>query len=124
MRRTFLASLILLFASVSLANPPRIAIIIDDLGYHLTNGKRAIELPGTITFSILPGSPRARFLANHAHAAGKEVLLHLPLQAYSADQSIEPSEINLDMSQAGVELAFTQALNAVPHVVGINSHRG
>ncbi len=124
MRRTLVVSLFLLFTSASLADSPRIAIIIDDLGYHLANGKRAIELPGTITFSFLPGSPRARFLADRAHAAGKEVLLHLPLQAYSADQSVEPSEINVDMSQAGVELAFSQALDAVPHVVGINSHRG
>ena len=124
MRRTLIVSLFLLFTSASLADSPRIAIIIDDLGYHLANGKRAIELPGTITYSFLPGSPRAQLLADRAHAAGKEVLLHLPLQAYSADQGVEPSEINLDMSQAGVELAFSQALDAVPHVAGINSHRG
>ncbi len=124
MRRTLIVSLFLLLTSASLADSPRIAIIIDDLGYHLANGKRAIELPGTITYSFLPGSPRAQLLADRAHAAGKEVLLHLPLQAYSADQSVEPSEINFNMSQAGVELAFSQALDAVPHVVGINSHRG
>ncbi len=124
MRRTLIVSLFLLSTSASLADSPRIAIIIDDLGYHLANGKRAIELPGTITYSFLPGSPRAQVLADRAHAAGKEVLLHLPLQAYSADQSVEPSEINFDMSQAGIELAFSQALDAVPHVVGINSHRG
>jgi len=123
-RRTLIVSLFLLFTSASHADSPRIAIIIDDLGYHLANGKRAIELPGTITYSFLPGSPRAQLLADRAHAAGREVLLHLPLQAYSADQSVEPSEINFDMSQAGVELAFSQALDAVPHVVGINSHRG
>jgi hypothetical protein len=123
-RRTLRVSLFLLLTSASLADSPRIAIIIDDLGYHLANGKRAIELPGTITYSFLPGSPRAQLLADRAHAAGKEVLLHLPLQAYSADQSVEPSEINFNMSQAGVELAFSQALDAVPHVVGINSHRG
>ena len=124
MRRTLIVSLFLLLTSASLADSPRIAIIIDDLGYHLANGKRAIELPGKITYSFLPGSPRAQLLADRAHAAGKEVLLHLPLQAYSADQSVEPSEINFDMSQADVELAFSQALDAVPHVVGINSHRG
>ena len=124
MRLTLIVSLFLFFTSTSLADSPRIAIIIDDLGYHLANGKRAIELPGTITYSFLPGSPRAQLLADRAHAAGKEVLLHLPLQAYSANQSVEPSEINFDMSRAGVELAFSQALDAVPHVVGINSHRG
>jgi len=123
-RRSLIASLLILVAGTSLADSPRIAIIIDDLGYHLANGKRAIELPGAVSFSFLPGSPRARYLANQAHAAGKEVLLHLPLQASSADSGVEPSEIRLEMSQAGVESAFSEALAAVPHVVGINSHRG
>jgi len=124
LRRALIVSLFLLFSSSSPADSPRIAIIIDDLGYHLANGTRAIELPGMITYSFLPGSPRAQYLANRAHAAGKEVLLHLPLQAHSSEQRIEPSEINLDMSRAFVEDTFTQALNAVPHVAGINSHRG
>jgi polysaccharide deacetylase 2 family uncharacterized protein YibQ len=123
-RRTLIASLFVLFTSAALADSPRIAIIIDDLGYHLANGKRAIELPGTISFSFLPGSPRARVLADQAHAAGREVLLHLPLQADSISQNVEPSEINLDMSQARVGTTFSEALAAVPHVVGINSHRG
>lgn len=124
MRRTLIASLFVLFTSPALGDSPRIAIIIDDLGYHLANGKRAIALPGTISFSFLPGSPRARALADQAHAAGREVLLHLPLQADSINQNVEPSEINLDMSQARVGTAFREALAAIPHVVGINSHRG
>jgi polysaccharide deacetylase 2 family uncharacterized protein YibQ len=123
-RRSLTATLLLFFAGASLAESPRIAIIIDDLGYHLANGKRAIALPGAVSFSFLPGSPRARYLANQAHAAGKDVLLHLPLQASSSDPAIEPSEINLDMSQARVESEFSEALAAVPHVIGINSHRG
>lgn len=124
MPRSLIASLLFLFAGSSLADPPRIAIIIDDLGYHLANGQRAIALPGVVSFSFLPGSPRARYLANQAHAAGKEVLLHLPMQASSNGAHIEPSEINLNMSQARVGSAFSEALAAVPHVVGINSHRG
>ena len=124
MLRSLVLSLFLLFSGASLAEPPRIAIIIDDLGYRLANGRRAIDLPGPITFSFLPGSPRAKVLANHAHASGKEVLLHLPLQADSSVDHDEPSEIGLDMSRARVGDTFTQALEAVPHVVGINSHRG
>ena len=124
MLRRLIFSLFVLFSGDALADPPRIAIIIDDLGYHFANGKRAIALPGPITFSFLPGSPRARALANHAHASGKEVLLHLPLQADTADERQEPSEIDLEMSQARVGDTFTQALEAVPHAVGINSHRG
>ena len=118
------ALLLLLFSTTALADAPRVAIIIDDLGYHLANGKRAISLPGPVAMSVLPGAPRARTLAQQAHANGKEVLLHLPLQAYDDDDRAEPVEIGMDMSRARVGDTFQQALEAVPHVVGVNSHRG
>jgi len=116
---------LLLLASGSVANsPPRIAIIIDDLGYRLAAGRRAIELPGPIAFAVLPGTPGARTLATEAHAGGKEVLLHLPLQARSDDSMQEPLGLNLDMSRQEFGDTFEQALASVPHVIGINSHRG
>lgn len=123
-RRGLLTALLLFLSSASLADAPRIAIIIDDLGYHLANGKRAIRLPGPITFSFLPGSPRAKQLADHAHQNGKDVLLHLPLQAYASDDQREPSEIDLDMSRETMSAVVEEALRSVPHVIGINSHRG
>lgn len=122
--RSLILSLFMIFSAASLADAPRIAIIIDDLGYHLANGKRAIDLPGTVSFSFLPGSPRAQVLADRAHASGREVLLHLPLQAHSSADHNEVSEIGLDMSRARVEDTFARALAAVPHVAGVNSHRG
>ncbi|MDJ0792913.1 MAG: divergent polysaccharide deacetylase family protein [Woeseiaceae bacterium] len=124
MLRRLSALILLFFSATALAEVPRVAIIIDDLGYHLANGKRAISLPGPVAMSVLPSAPRARTLAQQAHANGKEVLLHLPLQAYDDDDRAEPAEIVLDMSRARVGDTFQQALEAVPHVVGINSHRG
>ena len=123
--RGLLTTLLLLLTGASFADAPRIAIIIDDLGYHLANGKRAIRLPGPITFSFLPGSPRAQQLADHAHKNGKDVLLHLPLQAaHAGDGRREPSEIDLDMSRETVRAVVDEALRSVPHAVGVNSHRG
>ncbi|MGB5719555.1 MAG: divergent polysaccharide deacetylase family protein, partial [Woeseiaceae bacterium] len=56
--RIFLAALLLLAASDSVdAGPARVAIIIDDLGYQLAAGRRAIALPGPIAFAVLPGTP-------------------------------------------------------------------
>ncbi len=124
MRGALLGTLVLLLAAPVAADSPRIAIIIDDLGYHLTNGRRAIGLPGPVAFSFLPGAPRARALAEHAHAHGKDVLLHLPLQAHGDDERREPSEIDIDMSRARLAAVFGEAVQSVPHVVGINSHRG
>ena len=37
-----------------------VAIIIDDLGYELDAGRRAIALPGPLTYAVLPGTPRGR----------------------------------------------------------------
>jgi hypothetical protein len=122
--RGVLLTLFLILSGAALADAPRVAIIIDDLGYHLANGRRAIGLPGPITYSFLPGGPRARVLAEHAHDLGKEVLLHMPLQALTENGRREPSEIHLDMSRARLGAVFNEALQAVPHVAGVNNHRG
>ena len=123
-RRGLLTALLLLLTGASFADAPRIAIIIDDLGYHLANGRRAIRLPGPITFSFLPGSPRAQQLADHAHENGKDVLLHLPLQAHSSDVRREPAQIDLYMSRETMSDVVDAALRSVPHAIGVNSHRG
>ena len=125
-RRRFLIAAVaaLLTAQGSSEPQPRIAIIIDDLGYQLDVGRRAIALPGPVTFAVLPGAPRATTLARWAHESGKEVLLHLPLQANSDDKDDEPIRIDLDMNREAVVATFEVALNSVPHVIGVNGHRG
>ena len=123
--RVCLLTLFVVFTSGSVAkSQPRIAIIIDDLGYRLDAGQRAIGLPGPITFAVLPGTPRARALATHAYASGKEVLLHLPLQARADDSAHEPIGMNLDMSRGEFGETFERALTSVPHAIGVNNHRG
>ncbi|MBT8087875.1 MAG: divergent polysaccharide deacetylase family protein [Gammaproteobacteria bacterium] len=106
----------------------RIAIIIDDLGYQLGAGQRALALPGDISYAFLPGTPQATKLARVAHENGKEVLLHLPLQAESeahdADAMQDPIGIRLDMNRSQVRAVFASALQSVPHAVGVNGHRG
>ena len=123
-RACLLVLLLVLGPGSGASSPPRIAIIIDDLGYRLAAGQRAIGLPGPIAFAVLPGTPRARVLAIAAHESGKEVLLHLPLQARPDDKAGEPLSINLDMSRQEFNDTFARALTAVPFAVGVNSHRG
>lgn len=122
--RGLLAAGVLFFSGAASADVPRVAIIIDDLGYHLVNGRRAIELPGPVSFSFLPGAPRARALAEQAHALGKDVLLHLPLQAANDDAAPGPAEIHIDMSRDRLAYTFSAAMDSVPHVIGVNGHRG
>jgi len=125
-QRRFLlgAATMLLVAQSSAYTPPRISIIIDDLGYHFEAGRRAIDLPGPIAFAILPATPRGQRLAQLANERGKEVLLHLPLEAVAHDGPVEPGGIALDMSRAAFRTAFASAIDSVPFAIGVSSHRG
>lgn len=103
---------------------PRVAIIIDDLGYERVAGERAISLPGPIAYAVLPDAPRTTELAHLAHARGKDVLLHLPLQAASDTHGEPSSGLLLDMSRQQFRHAVGMRIDAVPHIVGVNTHRG
>ncbi len=120
-----LAALAALTMSMPLfADEPRIAIIIDDVGYRHVEGRRAIALPGPVAVAVLPAAPRSSALARSAHALGKEVLVHLPLQAMSNDGPDEPDSIMLDTTRQEFARAFAAAVARVPHARGVNNHRG
>jgi polysaccharide deacetylase 2 family uncharacterized protein YibQ len=100
-----------------------ISIIIDDMGKRLENGQRIVALPGPVACSFLPRARYTSSLANAAHAAGKEVLLHLPMD--SVDQRrLDAGAVTLDMNEQQFVSAVQAGLAAVPHAVGINNHMG
>lgn len=102
--------------------PARIAIIIDDLGYKLAEGKRAINLANQVTLSIIPFSPHAKKLARFASANHKEVLLHAPMTPMTR----RPWESGLasDMSKQELFAAVDAMLAEVPDAKGLNNHGG
>jgi polysaccharide deacetylase 2 family uncharacterized protein YibQ len=115
---------LLVNAAVQADPAPRIAIIIDDLGYELAAGHRAVNLPGPVACAVLPLTPRARELAHAAYTAGKEVLLHLPLQSEIDDTEPEPGAIRLDTTREQFSTIFAASFDSVPFAIGVNSHRG
>jgi polysaccharide deacetylase 2 family uncharacterized protein YibQ len=124
-RRFLIAAAAMLLLSHSVAEPlPRIAIIIDDLGYQLAAGRRAIDLPGPVAFAVLPDTPHGRNLARYANENGKEVLMHLPLEAVDYRGPAEPGAMMLDMSRVAFRTTFADAIATVPHAIGVSSHRG
>lgn len=124
LRVALIAVLCIALPSLADNSLPHIAIIIDDLGYEKVAGERAIRLPGPIAYAILPAAPRSKYLAEAAHAGGKEVLLHLPLQAERDREQVEPGSLMLDMSREEFGRAFVGNIESVPYAIGINSHRG
>lgn len=119
-----LAALILTIASLPsrAATPVAIAIVIDDLGDRAVETRMATELPGPVACAFLPESPFTRRYADAAHAAGKEVLLHLPLQPIAA----KPHPLTLVTSAPDPvrDVALSRLLASVPHLDGVNNHEG
>lgn len=111
-------------ASISSQARPAITIIIDDIGHRGRDGARAVELPGPVAFAVLPHTPFGRDLAERAHASGKEVLLHLPLEAIEKNELLGNGALKLDDSKETFAKILQDNLDAVPHVTGINNHMG
>ncbi|MCI0401115.1 MAG: divergent polysaccharide deacetylase family protein [Gammaproteobacteria bacterium] len=106
------------------APTPHIGIIIDDMGYGLHEGLKAVGLPGPLAYAILPFSPNGKELAQAARKNGKEVLLHMPMQAVSDDHLLGPGALTLDMSRAQFTDTLERALLSVPLATGVNNHMG
>lgn len=62
---------------------PRVAIIMDDLGYDIQAARALLKLGFPVTFSVLPNVPYAFSTASLAHENGREVLLHIPMEPKS-----------------------------------------
>ena len=65
------------------AGTPRIALVVGGLGMTQKHTLAAInELPPEVTLSFVPYAPNLQDWINKARAAGHEVLLELPMEAY------------------------------------------
>lgn len=104
---------------------PRVAIIIDDIGYREAVDRLFFNLPAKITFSVLPFSPTGVKLAKHAHDSGYEVMLHMPMEPISYPEN-DPGKGKLlvSMNQQTIQSTVETNLKQVPYIVGVNNHMG
>jgi polysaccharide deacetylase 2 family uncharacterized protein YibQ len=118
--------LLLAFAALPAEGEPEVAvgIIIDDLGNSLRDGERSARLPGAVACAVLPHTPFAAAVANAAHAAGKEVLLHLPMESRNTEEQPGPGLIDSHMPVLEMRATLDYDLSTVPHVIGVNNHMG
>jgi len=100
-----------------------ISIIIDDLGYRYKDGKAAIDLPGSLTYAILPHTPHTHMFAKLAHQQGKEVMLHMPMES-EGDERKESNVLTIDMTKGEFIRTFREGIADVPHATGVNNHQG
>ena len=97
--------------------------VIDDAGNNLHELEPFLRIPGPLTIAVLPGLPYSGEAARRIRAAGKEVILHQPMEAIGA-QNPGPGAIYSGMSADEIRSILTRNIGEIGPVVGINNHQG
>jgi len=103
---------------------PRLALIIDDLGYAEPElVTRLCAQPIAFTVAVLPYQEHTRESAEIAHRAGKEIILHLPMQGRE-DKNPGPDALVDGLTEQELRERTRKALGEVPFIAGANNHMG
>ena len=104
---------------------PKLAIIIDDLGYDSKIASSFIQLDLPLSFSILPCAPFTKRIAAQANQEGCELILHLPMEPRNFPSvNPGPGALFLSMNEDEIVRILDQNLKEVQGVQGVNNHMG
>lgn len=129
--KKFMISLILLlaipmttFAQTS-SIERQVAIVIDDLGNGMKGTEQILSLPIQLTVAVMPFLPTTKQDAHLANEKGHEIIVHLPMEPLHGKKSwLGPGAITTDLSNKEIRKRVNDAIDDVPHAVGMNNHMG
>ncbi|MCP4683671.1 MAG: divergent polysaccharide deacetylase family protein, partial [Desulfobacterales bacterium] len=104
---------------------PRIAIIIDDLGYDRNIAFSFIHMDLGLSFSILPSAPFTELIVREVNRQRSEVILHLPMETKdypSVDPG--PGALLLSMDENKIKSVLDRNLRWIRGAKGVNNHMG
>lgn len=121
--RALLAALLCLPGVAASGDSGAVLLVIDDMGDRPGEGERVVALDVPVVCAMLPHTPHAERQAEACHAAGKDVMLHLPMQA-TEDVPLGPGGVTLDMPPEEFREVVEDNLDAIPHARSVNNHMG
>jgi polysaccharide deacetylase 2 family uncharacterized protein YibQ len=107
---------------------PRMAIVIDDFGYAPPElVRRLCAQPIPFSAAVLPFQEFTQESARIAHEAGKEIMLHLPMEPIGfpgPGKNPGPEAVMFDQPESEMRARVKKALLDVPWRKGVNNHMG
>ncbi|MCL2809418.1 MAG: divergent polysaccharide deacetylase family protein [Treponema sp.] len=110
-------------AQIPVEHKGYLVFVIDDAGNNLRELEPFLNIPGPLTIAVLPGLPYSAEAAKRIRAAGKEVILHQPMEAIGA-QDPGPGAIYTGMSAEEIRSILRRNIAEIGPVVGMNNHQG
>ncbi|MDR0524556.1 MAG: divergent polysaccharide deacetylase family protein [Spirochaetaceae bacterium] len=105
------------------ADLKRLIFVIDDAGNNLYTLEPFLEFPGPLTIAVLPGLPYSVEAARRIRAAGKEPILHQPMEALGGPPP-GPGAIYTGMKAEEIRQILEHNLTEIGPVSGMNNHQG
>lgn len=103
---------------------PKIALVFDDGGYSLSDLQHFLDLPFPLAVAVLPQLNNSVAAAQKIRAAGKELLLHQPMQAINLKVDPGPGAITPTMQTYEIAEVVKKNIAQIGPVVGMNNHEG
>lgn len=101
-----------------------IYFVFDDAGHNLNQLESFISLPFPCTIAVLPGLQYSKEAAQRIRNAGKELILHQPMQALNRNMDPGPGAIKDGMTSDQIRAIVERNLDEVGPVAGMNNHEG
>ena len=105
-------------------NHAQIIFVFDDGGQNLSHLEPFLSLPIPITIAVLPRLAHSVEAAQKIRNAGKEVILHQPMQAVNPKVNPGPGAITPQMSEDEIISTLFYNINEIGPVAGMNNHEG
>lgn len=112
------------FAADPALATPRIALIIDDIGFSRSRLRRFLDIGAPMTFAVLPRLGKSPALAEEIRAQGHEVMLHQPMEPFNHDIDPGPGALYVGDGADRILKVMEENISDVPFVTGINNHMG
>jgi polysaccharide deacetylase 2 family uncharacterized protein YibQ len=106
------------------AAQPMVALVFDDLGMDRRRTERVIGFPGPLTLSFLPYAGDLPRQTRAAHAAGHELMVHMPMEPLASGLDPGPGVLLTGLSTEENLRRLDHGLAAFEGYVGLNNHMG
>ncbi len=112
------------FGADKTSNPPKVAIIIDDIGYSRSHLRNFLEIGTPITFAVLPKLAATKMLSEEIHDQGHEIILHQPMEPFNPNIDPGPGAVYVGDNPDKIVNIIGENISDIPYVTGINNHMG
>lgn len=102
----------------------KLIFVFDDAGHNLEQLQYFLDLPFPCTIAVLPKLPNSIETARRIRAAGKELILHQPMQAVNPNVDPGKGAVKPGMNREEIKKIVASNVEEIGPIAGMNNHEG